>query len=127
MIKTNRIYLLFICLFSLYSFTTVWAMGTFQPPEVPADNRSDYFIDSVSGNDNNSGTSDTSPWKTISKVSSRTFQPGDNIYFKRGSAFSGCVTINGNGNASNPITISAYGSGNAPRFTNNDYYNHLQF
>jgi hypothetical protein len=50
-----------------------------------------------------------------------TFQPGDNIHFKRGSSYSGCVTINGNGTASQPITISAYGDGDAPRFTNPDY------
>jgi hypothetical protein len=61
-----------------------------------------------------------SPWKSLSAVSSMIFQPGDNIYFKRGSSYSGCVTINGNGTASNPITISAYRTGNAPSFTNPD-------
>jgi hypothetical protein len=79
---------------------------------------SDYYIDSISGSDDNSGSSENSPWQTIEKVSSMTFQPGNNIYFKRGSSFSGCVTINGNGTADNPITISAYGNGSAPSFTN---------
>ncbi len=78
----------------------------------------DYYIDSISGSDDNSGSSENSPWQTIEKVSSMTFQPGNNIYFKRGSSFSGCVTINGNGTADNPITISAYGNGSAPSFTN---------
>jgi len=79
---------------------------------------SDYYIDSVSGSDDNSGAGENSAWKSPSKVSGVTFQSGDNIYFKRGSSYSGCVTINGNGTASNPITISAYGTGNAPSFTN---------
>lgn len=83
----------------------------------------DYYIDSGSGDDNNSGTSENSPWKTLDKVSSITFQPGDNIYFKRGSSYEGSVTINGDGSASNPITISAYGIGNAPSFTNPRYVN----
>ena len=78
----------------------------------------DYYIDSGSGDDNNSGMSENSPWKTLDKVSSMTFQPGDNIYFKRGSSYEGSVTINGDGTASSPITISAYGIGNAPSFTN---------
>lgn len=80
-----------------------------------------YFIDSVSGNDNNSGTSENSPWKTLSKVSGTTFQPGDAIYFKRGSSYTGCATINGDGTARQPIIVSAYGEGDAPRLSNPDY------
>ena len=80
-----------------------------------------YYIDSGSGSDDNSGTSKNSPWKSLSKVSSMTFQPGDNIYFKRGSTYTGCVTINGDGTAEKPITVSAYEDGDAPRFTNPDY------
>jgi hypothetical protein len=71
----------------------------------------DYYIDSVGGNDNNNGTSESTPWETLSKVSSTTFSAGDNIYFKRGSSYSGCATINGNGTAGNPITVGAYGNG----------------
>ena len=82
----------------------------------------DYFVDSGKGDNNNSGTSENSPWKTLDKVSSMTFQPGDNIYFKRDSSYEGSVTINGDGMASNPITISAYGIGDAPSFTNPDFY-----
>jgi hypothetical protein len=52
-----------------------------------------------------------------------TFSPGDSIYFNRGSSYSGCVTINGDGTADNPITIGAYGSGDAPSFTNTDNSN----
>jgi len=89
----------------------------------PTPDPTDYYIDSVGGNDNNNGTSESTPWKTLSKVSSTTFSPGDNIYFKRGSSYSGCATINGNGTAGNPITVGAYGNGNAPSFTNPSYSN----
>ena len=81
-----------------------------------------YYIDSKGGSDSNNGTSEESPWQTLTKVSGTTFQPGDSISFKRGSSYSGNVTINGNGTSSNPITISAYGSGKAPGFTNLDFY-----
>ena len=80
-----------------------------------------YYIDSGTGSDENSGTTKNSPWKSLSKVSGMTFQPGDKIYFKRGSSYSGCVTIKGDGTAEKPITVSAYGDGDAPRFTNPDY------
>ena len=80
----------------------------------------DYYIDSVSGSDDNTGTVENSPWKSLAKVSRITFQPGDKILFKRGSSYSGCVTINGDGTEINPITISTYGAGDAPRFTNPD-------
>jgi hypothetical protein len=84
--------------------------------------RQDYYIDSSNGDDNNSGMSENSPWKTLDMVSSVTFQPGDNIYFKRGSSYEGCATINGDGTADNPITISAYGTGDAPSFSNPNFY-----
>ncbi|HDN60037.1 MAG TPA: coagulation factor 5/8 type domain-containing protein, partial [Candidatus Marinimicrobia bacterium] len=74
----------------------------------------DYYIDSNNGDDENDGTSPNSPWKTLSKVSSMTFQPGDNIYFKRGTMYSGCAVIKGDGTKNNPITVSAYGSGDSP-------------
>lgn len=83
----------------------------------------DYYVDSLNGDDSNSGSSENSPWKTLDKVSNIIFQPGDSIYFKRGSSYEGCVTINGEGTARHPITISAYGTGGAPSFTNPDFYN----
>jgi len=81
----------------------------------------DYYVDSGSGDDNNDGTSESSPWKSLDKVSSMTFEPGDRIYFKRGSSYEGSVTINGDGTSNNPITISAYGTGKAPSFTNPNF------
>ena len=43
-----------------------------------------YYVDASNGNDSNSGTSQSTAWKTISKVNSMSFQPGDQILFKRG-------------------------------------------
>lgn len=86
----------------------------------PTSSGTDYFVDSLNGNDTSSGTDMGAPWRTLEQVSDSIFQPGDRILFKRGSSFTGCVTIRGDGTASAPITISAYGSGAAPRFTNPD-------
>jgi len=100
----------------LLAFTIVSFLqcGLFNPER-------DFYIDSISGSDENRGTSKSDPWKSLSKVSNMTFQPGDNVLFKRGSSYTGCVTINGEGTTEKPITVSAYGEGDAPRFTNPDY------
>ncbi len=71
-----------------------------------------FYIDSKGGSDNNSGTSESKPLKSLSAVSKRYFQPGDKILFKSGCSFNGSVTLNGMGNSSNPITIGTYGGKN---------------
>lgn len=75
-----------------------------------------YYI-SNAGNDSNSGLSETTPWQTISKVNFFTFLPGDQILFKRGDSFYGSLTISNSGSPGNPITISAYGTGENPVIT----------
>ncbi len=48
-----------------------------------------YYVDATNGNDSNNGTSESTPWKTISKVSASRFNPGDQILFKRGQIWRG--------------------------------------
>ncbi len=74
-----------------------------------------YYI-SQNGNDNNSGTSASSPWKTIQRLQQVMYGygPGDQILFERGGIYSGTVDIPGSGTASNPIVVGAYGTGDAP-------------
>ncbi|RNI30966.1 hypothetical protein EFY79_21145, partial [Hanamia caeni] len=74
------------------------------------------FYVSNGGNDLNSGVDPTTPWQTLSKVNSFTFNPGDQISFKRGDAFYGRITINQSGTSGNPITFGAYGTGANPVF-----------
>jgi hypothetical protein len=38
-----------------------------------------YYVSRKGGSDTNSGTSAVAPWKTLAKVSSVTFKPGDKI------------------------------------------------
>ena len=39
-------------------------------------------------------------------VTSSTFAPGDAIYFKRGTQYSGCVTISGDGTEDSPLSLA---------------------
>lgn len=84
----------------------------------PRPEGTDYFVDGLNGDDTSGGTGPGSAWQTLGRVSATTFSAGDRILFKRGSEYSGCVTIRGDGREGSPITISAYGSGDAPRFSN---------
>lgn len=74
-----------------------------------------YYVSS-SGSDSNTGTSQASPWKTISKVNTVSLSPGDQVLFQRGGAFRGNLLINQSGTSASPITVSAYGTGALPVF-----------
>jgi len=78
-----------------------------------------YYVDATGGNDNNSGTTPATAWKTISKVMSMSasFQPGDSILFKKGEIWNGERIKSNNhpsGTVNNPITYASYGSGIKP-------------
>jgi hypothetical protein len=74
----------------------------------------DYYVDATGGNDNNDGLSPSNAWKTIAKVNSETFQPGDSILFKRGEVWREQLTVPSSGNSTHPITFGAYGNGEKP-------------
>ncbi len=76
------------------------------------------YIDSQNGNDANDGLSLLTPWKSHTMISTVVFSPGDTLAFKKGSQFSGPIEFTASGTEQNPITITAYGEGELPRFTN---------
>ena len=71
-----------------------------------------YF--SNAGNDNNAGTSPSSPYKTIDKLNTLVLVAGDSILFHCGDVFRGQINIAASGNSSNYIVFASYGSGNKP-------------
>ena len=67
----------------------------------------------VAGNDSNTGTNPTAPWKTCAKVSARfpSLAAGDQVLFARGSAQDACKLYflsNLNSRAADPIVMGAY-------------------
>lgn len=79
-----------------------------------------YYINSDNGNDHNTGTSADSPWKSLSKVNSFTFKPGDTILFSKNSIWKGELLIKQNGASGSPIVYSNYGSGKLPVIDGNN-------
>ena len=74
------------------------------------------FYVSASGNDNNDGLSENTPFKSIKKVNKLNLVAGDTIAFRCGDIFTGAgLTLNYSGSDDNPITICSYGSGEKPK------------
>jgi parallel beta-helix repeat protein len=73
-----------------------------------------YYVDSATGDDHNSGTSPDSAWRSMDRINKFSFAPGDVILLHRGEVWREELDFPSSGNASAPITIDAYGSGNPP-------------
>src|SRR5262249_19894734 len=81
----------------------------------------DYYVSST-GSDSNSGTQ-TNPWRTVAKVNSVAFAAGARVFFQGGQTFAGKLYFDANdkGTATNPITVSSYGTGRAIVTGGTDY------
>ena len=66
------------------------------------------------GNDRNNGTSTSTPWLTINKVNTSTFNPGDSILFESTCTWREQLTVPSSGSVGSPITFGAYGTGANP-------------
>lgn len=74
-----------------------------------------YFIDATGGNDDNDGLTQATAWQSITKVNTATFQPGDQILFKRGEIWKGTtLRVPSSGAPKSPIVFGAYGNGANP-------------
>ena len=76
----------------------------------------DYYVDATAGDDTNAGISGATPWKTLYKVRTTAYNPGDNIYLKRGESWrEGLIISSVTGTAVAPITFGVYGTGDKPQ------------
>ena len=73
-----------------------------------------YFVNSLSGNDSNAGTDRNSPWKSLAKVNAASFQPGDTVFFERGSSWAASLQIKNSGAPDNPLVFCTIGKGEKP-------------
>ena len=104
-----------VLLFALFTFLFCGKMT------VKAEDRSGltYYVDAEKGNDNESGRSPEEAWKTLEKVNSMLFQPGDTILFKAEGTWEGQLWPKGSGNEENSIIIDRYGEGKDPYIKGN--------
>ncbi len=80
-----------------------------------------YYVDGKLGDDAHSGASRGQAWRSLDKVNSQVFQPGDQILFKSGTAYHGQLQPHGSGRTGGDAgatvvnKIGRYGSGALPR------------
>jgi hypothetical protein len=86
-----------------------------------------YYTDDTNGSDSNLGTDSDHPWQTIDKVNNSSFDPGDNILFKRGETWREQLTVPSSGIEGNPITFGAYGEGDNPAIKRTTLYDDIQW
>jgi hypothetical protein len=89
-------------------------------PPVETTGPADYYVSSSVGNDSYDGLAAAydgthGPWKSLDKISGKTFMEKDRILLKAGDKWTGqTLTLKGLGTAANPISLSVYGTGAKP-------------
>lgn len=73
-----------------------------------------YYVNSATGSNSNSGTSESSAFATLSAVESLRLKPGDSVLLAAGSVFNEQFDLKYSGTVTAPITIGSYGVGDAP-------------
>ena len=97
-----------------YLLATAIIVSMFSCLQITAFAASSYYFDSVNGNDSVLSNSKTKPYKSLSKLNSKSFSSGSTVYIKRGSVYRGqLITQPG-------VTYTAYGDGDAPLFLGSD-------
>ena len=73
-----------------------------------------YYIDSIDGNDANSGTSAEEAVKSIAGLKDLNIGPGTHFFFRSGGEYECAVTLTCSGTKENPVVITSYGEGERP-------------
>ncbi len=80
-----------------------------------------FFISFSGGNDQNSGRTAGTAWKTFANLNGFTVGAGSTVFLKRGDVWTNSkLVMKGKGTSGSPITLTAYGEGNRPRITGID-------
>ena len=66
-----------------------------------------YYVKN-SGSDSAAGTSDATAWKTISKVNSFVFSPGDDVYLLDGDTWQEQLIIDWSGTSGDRVVVGTY-------------------
>ncbi len=73
-----------------------------------------HYVDCAAGSDAAPGTTPATAWRTLAKVSTTVFAPGDAVLLRRGTRCPGMLSPRGSGDRTRPIRIGSYGEGAPP-------------
>lgn len=71
-----------------------------------------FYLDADLGDDQSAGTAPSAAWKSLVKLNSTTFHPGDRILLRSGNTWTGQLWPKGSGSPEHPIIVDKFG-GNA--------------
>lgn len=111
--------LLKVIILSAMSISLIAGVQLFSTPTNAVAANKTYYVDSINGSDSNDGTSESSPWSSLTKVNSKTYSAGDKILFKAGGTWTGQLYAKGAGTSEAPIVIDMYGTGSKPLIQGN--------
>lgn len=77
-------------------------------------NTKTYYVSNSSGDDSNDGLSPSTPWQSIAKIASISYETGDSIFLKRDDTWSGISQYF----SRSFVYIGSYGTGSLPKITN---------
>lgn len=101
--------------FAVITVFCVLLSGCSRQVSSPSNSGRVFYVDNVTGSDDNPGTARAKAWASLDKVNSVEFAPGDKIFFKAGTVYTGQLKPQGSGQDGAPIIIDMYGVGNKPR------------
>jgi len=73
-----------------------------------------HYLDCSGGSDSADSLMPQTAWRTVTRASSFTYQPGDSLLLKRGTRCDGMLWPKGSGSENAPIRLGAYGRGALP-------------
>ncbi len=81
--------------------------------------QSTYYVSQSTGQDKYDGLAQTwdgqhGPWQTLARASSITYRAGDKLLLKCGDTWNETLTLHGDGDEGQPITIASYSTGRRP-------------
>lgn len=110
----------------LFSFIIATVMVAFGLSYIQTSVRAaTYYVD-PNGSDSNNGLSKNKAWKTLDKVNTFQFSPGDKILLKSGATWNGQLHPQGSGTENQPITISKFGGEAKPLINGNGTSNYVR-
>ncbi|MCK4920785.1 MAG: sulfatase-like hydrolase/transferase [Bacteroidales bacterium] len=81
--------------------------------------RHTYYVDASGGDDLNDGLAPGTAWRSLDKVNSHEFYPGDSVLFKTGETWEGQLEIMTNGVEAYPVVFTSFGEGQKPGINGN--------
>lgn len=77
-----------------------------------------YFVNSKTGQNTYSGETATTPFRDFLQLGKIKLNPGDSVFFARGTLYNGYFSFKHSGTKEEPIVLSCYGIGENPVFSN---------